>query len=182
MEDPPRLNPTHISSSLDIPTEEERGRFKRRRQETPRRSPSPSRGHDRPSGSRHRHHHRNHRRESSSPSLLSGSDSATPPRSAKKYRRRRSDAEPDHTFRGRARNISRSRSPIVEGHGEDEEEEAYQEKRRKRSPPPSRHRSESALDARRQRSLPNTYMKGKRGGEGAEPGYGQDEERLVAVA
>jgi hypothetical protein len=148
----------------------------------PRRSPSPSRAHDRPSGSRHRHHHRNHHRDSSSPSLLSGSDSATPPRSAKKYRRRRSDAEPDHTFRGRARKFSRSRSRIAEGQGEDQEEE-YQEKRRKRSPPPSRHRSESAVDARRQRSLPNTYgNKGKRGGDGGELGDGRDEERAVAIA
>lgn len=181
MDDPPRLNLAHVSSSLDIPTEEERGRLKRRRQGSPRRSPSPSRAHDRPSGSRHRHHHRNLHRESSSSSLMSGSDSATPPRAAKKYRRRRSDAEPDHTFRGRARNFSRSKSPIDEGQDE-EHEEAYQEKRKKRSPPPSRHRSESAVDARRQRSLPNLYKKGQRGREGGNSGGRGEEERPVAVA
>lgn len=67
-----------------------------------------------------------------------------------KKNRRRSDAEPDHTLRGRAR---RSRSPIIEG----EEREV-----RKRSQPPSRHRVRGEEDGdegalRRQRSFPNLY-------------------------
>lgn len=130
---------------------EPRGRLKRRRvpSHSPLRAPSPSRGHDRDSGSRHRHHYRKHHRASSSSSI-------SPPPFAKKNRRR-SDAEPDHTLRGRARNRSRSRnrtrSPIPEG---DEGERSH----RKRSPPPSRHRSESAVHARRRRSLPNLYKGG----------------------
>lgn len=87
------------------------------------------------------------------PSTSSTSSSPSPPRSTKKTRRR-SDAEPDHTLRGRARDTR----PIEE----------KRERERSRSRPPSRHRSESTSDSegrvRRQRSLPNIYHadKGRR--------------------
>ncbi|ORY03660.1 hypothetical protein BCR34DRAFT_573356 [Clohesyomyces aquaticus] len=137
-----------------------RGRHKRRRlaSHSPPRSASPSRGHNRASGSRHRRHARAHHRPDS---LSPSSSSMTPPHSlsplAKKKTkiRRRSDAEPDHNFRGRARKRSRTRSPI-------EEEGSWGH--RKRSPPPSRHRygqredgKGSGSTVRRQRSLPNLY-------------------------
>ena len=88
-------------------------------------------------------------------STSSTSSSPSPLRSTKKTRRR-SDAEPDHTLRGRARDTR----PIEE----------KRERERSRSRPPSRHRSESesAGDGegrvRRQRSLPNIYHadKGRR--------------------
>ncbi|KAF2188579.1 hypothetical protein K469DRAFT_566148 [Zopfia rhizophila CBS 207.26] len=130
---------------------EERGRRKRRRPSSSHRSPSPSRGHNRDSGSRHRQHHRKHRRRSSSSSIS--------PRLPTRKDRRRSDADLDHNLRGRPRKRSRSRtrSPILET------EEGQARHHRKRSPPPSRHRSESRLDGgsavRRQRSLPNMYEK-----------------------
>ncbi|PSN63774.1 hypothetical protein BS50DRAFT_576396 [Corynespora cassiicola Philippines] len=148
--------PTNMEDSLvDTDADEERrGRLKRRRlsSHTPPRASSPSRGHERDSGSRHRHHYRKHRRRSSS-------DSVSPPPTFQKNRRR-SDAEPDHTLRGRARNRSgdkrRTRSPILEGEG-------FEEPRgvRRRSPP-SRRRSDGELDGglRRQRSLPNMYKVG----------------------
>ncbi|KAH7120753.1 hypothetical protein B0J11DRAFT_47297 [Dendryphion nanum] len=147
---------TLVSNSegfLNTGDETPRGRLKRRRNpsHSPRRASSPSRGHDRDSGSRHKNRHRRLHRASSS------SRSVTPPLPVRKSRRR-SDAEPDHTLRGRARlrSPSRSRSPILEG-----EEGEMNRTHRKRSPPPSRHRSESAVGegARRQRSLPNTYKK-----------------------
>lgn len=149
-----------IHSDYAIPTivepdVEERGRLKRRRQvsASPRRAPSPSRGHDRNSGSRYRQHHRKHHRPSSPSSSIS------PPTATKKKSRRRSDAEPDHTFRGRARNRSGSRcrttSPILEG--TEERLKVF----RKRSQPPSRHRikeeDDDCADLRRQRSYPNLY-------------------------
>jgi hypothetical protein len=85
------------------------------------------------------------------PSTSSTSSSPEPPRYTKKTRRR-SDAEPDHTLRGRARDTR----PIEE----------KRERERSRSRPPSRHRSESANDSegrvRRQRSLPNIYHGDKR--------------------
>ncbi|KAL5440912.1 hypothetical protein PMIN06_009523 [Paraphaeosphaeria minitans] len=141
-----------------------RGRLKRRRlsSHTPPRASSPSRGHDRDSGSRHRHHYRKHQRASSSSSAFE-----TPPVAAKKNRRR-SDAEPDHTFRGRVRNWSesRSRSPIVEGEEERERGKKKERERgvRKRSQPPSRGRDGGGEDVenviRRLRSYPNMYRKG----------------------
>ncbi|KAF2002211.1 hypothetical protein P154DRAFT_574161 [Amniculicola lignicola CBS 123094] len=149
-------NSVPVSPTMGPPVDEERGRLKRRRQSShsPPRAKSPSRGHERDSGSRYRRHYRKHHRRSSS-----SSRSITPPPSAKKSRRR-SDAELDHNQRGRARQRSRSRtgSPIFES---DSAEEEFGVRRggRKRSPPPSRHRSESAVDARRQRSLPNLYKK-----------------------
>jgi hypothetical protein len=87
-----------------------------------------------------------------------------------KKTRRRSDAEPDHTFRGRARNRSRTRSPILEGEdiavGSDGEKRRY----RKRSQPPSRHRvdggGQSGSGIRRQRSYPNLYMEDGRASKG----------------
>jgi hypothetical protein len=75
--------------------------------------------------------------------------------------RRRSDAEPDHNFRGRARKRSRTRSPIVE---DEDVDDVAGRAQRKRSQPPSRHRNdkkggeqESWSAVRRQRSLPNIY-------------------------
>ena len=151
--DPP--SPNDSVHAGDKSAEAERGRLKRRRMSShsPPRASSPSRGHDRDSGSRHRQHHRKHHRASSSPSRM------TPP-SAKKNRRR-SDAEPDHTLRGRARNRSesRSRSPILE-------EERVKWQGRKRSAPPSRHRIDDDDDGgnenvlRRLRSYPNMYRQG----------------------
>ncbi|KAJ4987915.1 hypothetical protein SVAN01_06645 [Stagonosporopsis vannaccii] len=141
---------------------EERGRLKRRRMSShsPARAASPSRGHERDSGSRHRHHHRHHHRDSESASM-------TPPAASKKQRRR-SDAEPDHTFRGRVRNRSGSRertgSPIFEDDDTSEEEVRVL---RKRAQPPSRPRAEAAeedeVELRRQRSYPNLYRKDSKG-------------------
>jgi hypothetical protein len=150
------LQATSSHESLPIITvsePEERGRLKRRRQSSlsPRRARSPSRGHDRTSGSRYREHHRKHHRPSSPSSSIS------PPTVAQKKTRRRSDAEPDHTFRGRVRNRSGSqrgtRSPISEG--EDDEAESLRTVRR-RSQPPSRHKideeDDESAELRRQRS------------------------------
>lgn len=138
------------------PEAEERGRLKRRRlsSTSPRRASSPSRGHDRNSGSRYRGHHRKHHRPSSPPSSLS------PPGIIQKKIRRRSDAEPDHTFRGRARNRSDSRgsgrgttgSPFLE-----DDSPVLERLRsfRKRSQPPSRHKideEDEAAELRRERS------------------------------
>jgi len=134
------------------PEAEERGRLKRRRQPSvsPRRASSPSRGHERTSGSRYREHHRKHHRASSPSSSIS------PPTIAQKKTRRRSDAEPDHTFRGRARNRSgsrrRTRSPILEG---DDDREEFLRTFRRRSQPPSRHKideEDEGAELRRQRS------------------------------
>ncbi|KAF2707323.1 hypothetical protein K504DRAFT_458757 [Pleomassaria siparia CBS 279.74] len=98
---------------------------------------------------------------SSSYSSLSASPDPTP---ILKKTRRRSDAEPDHTLRGRARKRSSTRDdekenrPIPE---EDNEAIQHENGKRKRSKPPSRHRSESGTNGeavvRRQRSLPNLY-------------------------
>lgn len=93
----------------------------------------------------------------------------TPPpvAAAQKKQRRRSDAEPDHTFRGRARNRSgnreRSNSPIVE-----DDDVSVEEVRelRKRAQPPSRPRVDKEQDEgelRRQRSYPNLYRKDSKG-------------------
>ncbi|OAL03280.1 hypothetical protein IQ06DRAFT_291103 [Phaeosphaeriaceae sp. SRC1lsM3a] len=157
MSDAPTLTqinspPGHTAATAG-PEGEERGRLKRRRQTSlsPRRASSPSRGHDRNSGSRYREHHRKHHRPSSPPSSIS------PPTVIQKKQRRRSDAEPDHTFRGRARNRSgsrgRTRSPILEG--EDDEQESARTLRR-RSQPPSRHKmideDDESAELRRQRS------------------------------
>ncbi|KAF1832683.1 hypothetical protein BDW02DRAFT_570775 [Decorospora gaudefroyi] len=158
-----------ITAEPDVDAEE-RGRLKRRRQSSlhsPRRASSPSRGHERNSGSRYREHHRKHHRPSSPGSSIS------PPKSIEKKMRRRSDAEPDHTFRGRARNRSssrgRTRSPILEGEdvavGSDEEVTRY----RKRSAPPSRHRADDGRKdegVRRQRSYPNLYKEDRRDSKG----------------
>ncbi|KAF1980327.1 hypothetical protein BU23DRAFT_548487 [Bimuria novae-zelandiae CBS 107.79] len=157
------LTPTDSAHGDEAP----RGRLKRRRlsSHTPPRASSPSRGHDRASGSRHRQHYRKHQRASSSSSPFI----EAPPHPIRQKNRRRSDAEPDHTFRGRVRNRSgsggRSRSPILEG----KEERVV----KKRSLPPSRgpagagggsdeegegRRVENAV--RRLRSYPNLYRQG----------------------
>lgn len=155
------------SETLEAENEDgPRGRLKRRRQSThsPPRATSPSRGHDRASGSRHRHHYRKHQRAMSlsTTSSITPRSSATPPLSTLQNRRS-SDAHMDHTLRGRVRERSwearRTRSPVLEG----EEESTQNQRERKRSPPPSRHRSASQVDGRRQRSLPNIYQ--ERGGE-----------------
>lgn len=136
------------SKSMDSSNDSPRGRLKRRRQTdySPSVPSSPSRAPD---------------RDGNSPQRADSSASVTPPPRPKRVDRRRSDAEPDHTLRGRARNRSRSRqrtgSPILEGHSDKEDEGDDRRAYRKRSPPPSRHRSESAVEARRQRSLPNMY-------------------------
>jgi hypothetical protein len=133
---------------------EQRGRLNQRRQSSqhsPRRASSPSRGHDRGSGSRYREHHRKHHRPSSPTSSVS------PPTSVQKKARRRSDAEPDHTFRGRARNRSRTRSPILEGEDVGAGSDGEMRRFRKRSQPPSRHGEEGRGEVRRQRSFPNLY-------------------------
>ena len=157
--------PVIIESDADADTEaEERGRLKRRRKSShsPPRAASPSRGHDRDSGSRHRHHRRNFHRDSESASM-------TPPPGAygQKKQRRRSDAEPDHTFRGRARNRSGSRertgSPIFED--DDASEEEVRELRR-RAQPPSRPRAdieEDEVELRRQRSYTKLHRKDSKG-------------------
>jgi hypothetical protein len=164
--------PTIVEPGMDAEAEaeaEERGRFKRRRMSShsPLRAASPSRGHERDSGSRHRHHHRNHHRDSESASM-------TPPPAAQKKQRRRSDAEPDHTFRGRARNRSGSRertgSPIFEDDDDGASEianasEAEVRELRKRAQPPSRPREaeEEEGELRRQKSYPNLYRKDSKG-------------------
>lgn len=93
----------------------------------------------------------------------SDSESSVPSPSAKKKSRRRSDAEPDHTLRGRARKRECSRNgvatPISESGSGGDGEEGYRRGKRRRSSPPSR-RSESLEgdeEVRRQRSLPNLY-------------------------
>ncbi|EDU44321.1 hypothetical protein PtrSN002B_005834 [Pyrenophora tritici-repentis] len=147
---------------------QERGRLKRRRQSSqhsPRRASSPSRGHDRHSGSRYRVHHRKHHRPSSPTS-----SSISPPTSVQKKTRRRSDAEPDHTFRGRARNRSssrcRTRSPILEYEDAFLDNEEDVKRYRKRSAPPSRHRIDGGGELRRLRSYPNLYKEDRRDSKG----------------
>ncbi|KAG9191821.1 hypothetical protein G6011_10555 [Alternaria panax] len=178
----PLMEPAPLQTmTTDIPTifeldadAEERGRLKRRRQSSqhsPRRASSPSRGHDRTSGSRYREHHRKHHRPSSPTSSVS------PPTSAQKKTRRRSDAEPDHTFRGRVRNRSGSRggtrSPILEADDACIESEEDKRRFRKRSVPPSRHRAEETGEGgevRRQRSYPNLYKEDRRDSKGEDEG------------
>jgi hypothetical protein len=189
MPDPP-VDPVPLqTTATEIPTiiepdtdAEERGRLKRRRQSSqhsPRRASSPSRGHDRNSGSRYREHHRKHHRPSSPTSSVS------PPTSAQKKTRRRSDAEPDHTFRGRARNRSgsrgRTRSPILEGEDACVESEDDIRRFRKRSAPPSRHRvdgSDEGGEVRRQRSYPNLYKEDRR--DSKDEGEGKTREAGIA--
>ncbi|KAH7070914.1 hypothetical protein FB567DRAFT_211144 [Paraphoma chrysanthemicola] len=155
--------------TLQEPEAEERGRLKRRRlsSTSPRRASSPSRGHERNSGSRYREHHRKHHRPSSPASSVS------PPTIKQKKLRRRSDAEPDHTFRGRARKRSHSRgrtsSPLLE------DDTTFIERlrtlRKKRSQPPSRHKIDEENDddgaaLRRERShhkLPSTGRRDSKG-------------------
>jgi hypothetical protein len=158
----------HVLPIVVEPDAEERGRLKRRRQSSvsPRRASSPSRGHDRTSGSRYRQHHRKHHRPSSPAS------SASPPTVTQKKNRRRSDAEPDYSFRGRARNRSgssgRTRSPILE----DEDKEGENTRSfRKRIQPPSRHpieEEDESAKLRRQRSHVNVREEVRRGSEGEE--------------
>lgn len=191
MADPPAHQDLTTTVYADIPIivepdmeSEERGRLKRRRQSShsPRRASSPSRGHDRNSGSRYRQHHRKHHRPSSPAS------SATPPGSTQKKTRRRSDAEPDHTFRGRPRKRSgsrgRTRSPILEDDvaiESDDDERRF----RKRSAPPSRHRVDDAGEGgevRRQRSYPNLYKEDRRDSKGgAEEPAGFHERSLKPI-
>ncbi|KAF1913376.1 hypothetical protein BDU57DRAFT_522265 [Ampelomyces quisqualis] len=171
--------PTSSGSTPEMPRggvqgeAEERGRLKRRRQSSlsPRRASSPSRGHDRTSGSRYREHHRKHHRPSSPSSSIS------PPTAAQKKTRRRSDAEPDHTLRGRARNRSRSqgrtRSPMVEGADDDPEAARSFRKRRR---PPSRHTIEEegeSAQLRRQRSYHKQCSGAQRDSEGPVVDYGK---------
>ncbi|CAI6337089.1 unnamed protein product [Periconia digitata] len=185
------IHSTHDTTKLDA---EPRGRLKRRRRMSSHSPPapratSPSRGHDRDSGSRHRHHHRKHHRADSS-------SSATPPPGlvGGVNRRRRSDAEPDHTLRGRVRNRSRSRSGRViseedgdsdGGGGEDgtyesEERGVRERRRRRRDVPPSRARvlgeDGQAVDRemRRQRSLRNMYEYSKHGKAARKDSFGMD--------
>lgn len=184
MPDPPATSVIVQTTATGIPTiiepeadAEERGRLKRRRQSSqhsPRRASSPSRGHDRNSGSRYREHHRKHHRPSSPTSSVS------PPTSDQKKTRRRSDAEPDHTFRGRARNRSgsrgRTRSPILEADDACVESEDDVKRFRKRSAPPSRHRiddSDEGGEVRRQRSYPNLYKEDRRDSKGEAGGKTQ---------
>ncbi|PVI04438.1 hypothetical protein DM02DRAFT_611464 [Periconia macrospinosa] len=169
--DPPTPS-SSIHSLQDTLTEaEQRGRLKRRRRmssHSPPRAPSPSRGHERDSGSRHRHHHRKHHRADSSCSLTPSAEVL------ERKNRRRSDAEPDHTLRGRARNRSQSRSRRAISEGEDDGDASSDEERwvrggRKRDVPPSRARllgqDGDAIDRemRRQRSLRNMYEHSKYG-------------------
>lgn len=172
--DPPGTDVLRNTVALEVPIivepevdvdAEERGRLKRRRlsSHSPRRASSPSRGHDRCSGSRFRQHHRKHHRPSSPASSVS------PSSLLQKKARRRSDAEPDHTFRGRARNRSgsrgKNRSPIIEDDDIGVESDEDFKRFRKRSAPPSRHRvdgAEEGEDIRRQRSYPNLYMEDRR--------------------
>ncbi|KAH6454034.1 hypothetical protein HBI57_144880 [Parastagonospora nodorum] len=158
----PKSAPHEELVAMTEPEAEERGRLKRRRQSqvSPRRASSPSRGHDRNSGSRYREHHRKHHRPCSPLSSVS------PPNAAQKKMRRRSDAEPDHTFRGRVRNRSgsrgRTRSPLIEG--DDDAQEGPRTYRR-RSQPPSRHKTEEGEDGgelRRQRSYHKMQVESRR--------------------
>lgn len=157
--------PTTLEPELDS---EERGRLKRRRMasHSPRRASSPSRGHERRSRSRYRQHHRKHHRPCSTNCSIS------PPPAGQKKTRRRSDAEPDHTLRGRVRNRSGSRgdatSPIFENEHPGVESEESSQRMRKRSQPPSRHRvdGEEDVDMRRQRSYPNLYKAERRDSKG----------------
>lgn len=165
----------HVPIVVEPPGDaEERGRLKRRRHSSlhsPRRASSPSRGHDRTSGSRYRDHHRKHHRPSSPPS------SRSPASSTQKKTRRSSDGEADHTFRGRARNrsISRAmtRSLILEDENACTESEDDGKRFRRRSPPPSRHRAnetELGGEVRRQRSYPNLYKVDRRDSKGDQVG------------
>lgn len=138
------------------------------------RSPSPSRGHGRKSASRHREkrrwrHHRTTSSERSDFSSVSRHEKSSP------AKRRRSDAQADHTFRGRARERSRSRTEnaiaetSIERLENGQVESAPRAKlsvkapRRKRSLPPSRgsrsatRTGDESPQQRRQRSLPNQY-------------------------
>jgi hypothetical protein len=154
-----------ILISLPDTEAEQRGRLNQRRQSSqhsPRRASSPSRGHDRGSGSRYKEHHRKHHRPSSPTSSVS------PPTCVQKKARRRSDAEPDHTFRGRARNRSRTRSPILEGEDVGAGSDGEMKRFRKRSQPPSRHGGEDRGEVRRQRSFPNMYKEERRDSKGKE--------------
>lgn len=150
-----------------------RGRKRRRHSAisaSPERSPSPSRGHGRRSASRHREKRRWRHHRTTSSERSDFSDASRPGRASQD--RRRSDAEPDHTFRGRARNRSRSRTEEViqetsseelddgQTNGADRSAPAVKALRRRRSPPPSRgSRSpkDKSQEQRRQRSLPNQY-------------------------
>lgn len=183
--DPPGPQVSRDTATLKVPIivepepeVEERGRLKRRRlsSHSPRRASSPSRGHERRSGSRYRAHHRKHHRPSSPLSSVS------PPTLTQKKARRRSDAEPDHTFRGRVRNRSGNRgqneSTILEDDDAILDSEDDPKSTRKRSAPPSRHRAdrpeeeEEEEEIRRQRSYPNLYMEERRGSKSGGTGKG----------
>jgi hypothetical protein len=153
------------SQEIEMPQgEAPRGRLKRRRQSThsPPRAKSPSRGHDRESGSRYRHHYRKHRRAHSLLRSTTGSITPQTPQTPadiaamSENRRRRSDVQLDHTLRGR----TRDRSPTTESDTDGKVSGKGQGSRRKRSQPPSRHQSSRATteEVRRQRSLPNIYQ------------------------
>ena len=97
----------------------------------------------------------------------------SPPTIAQKKTRRRSDAEPDHTFRGRMRNRSgsmgRTGSPTLDD--EAEAKGTLRAPRRRRSQPPSRHTIEEedeGVELRRQRSYHNMYKEARRDSKGVE--------------
>lgn len=169
---------------------EERGRMKERQAQSshsPARAVSPSRGHERDSATRHRHHHRLHERPASPGCSITPPAARQEMGKSKKKQRRSSDAEADHTFRGRVRKRSgsrgRSRSPVIdeESDASGAETKAF----RRRSRPPSGHREQhdgrQPNEQRRQRSYPNLYQRdagrAERGGAergGAEVAVGQD--------
>lgn len=97
----------------------------------------------------------------------------SPPTIAQKKTRRRSDAEPDHTFRGRMRNRSGSRGRTESSATEDEAVKlgTLRAPRRRRSQPPSRHAIEEedeGVELRRQRSYHNMFKEGRRDSKGDE--------------
>ncbi|KAL5119457.1 hypothetical protein ACEQ8H_002727 [Pleosporales sp. CAS-2024a] len=162
---------TDAEHTMPTDTEaEERGRLHRRRQTwlSRRRASSPSRGHERKSGSRYREEDRKHGRPSAPRTSVS------PPKALplQTKARRRSDAEPDHTFRGRPRNRSsssgRTGSPILDAADDDDNEDDAARRRhfRRRSPPPSRHKvdgeDEEGRALRRERSYHKGYKMSRR--------------------
>ena len=153
-------SPTRTDSAHDY--EVPRGRLKRRRtsSRTPPRPTSPSRGHTRHSGVGYEYDRHRHRRASSS-----FADATT----VLHKRRRRSDAEPDHTLRGRVRQRSGSPSRSLIFQVEEKIPRAV----RKRSQPPSRRRLGQGSQSKRREDLvrrlrnhPNLYRQDPEQAEG----------------
>jgi hypothetical protein len=174
-----------VPDPTDTPTQPSPTRGRKRRRHSaisasPERSPSPSRGHSRRSASRHREKRR--WRQQRTRSQESDNSSTSPSRKPPSAGRRSSDAAGDHTFRGRARLRSRSRTEeaIAESSSEGLEHNPSgklarlvgEGTHRKRSLPPSRDSvpanatGDESSQQRRQRSLPNQYREIKAGGEG----------------